>query len=799
MVSLSGKAFYVGYLKGCTVYADLNGDLVQDEGEPTSTTDEYGGWTLAVEETAPGNAEVIVTASPDCIDRSTSLPLAMPLRSPVGCEVASILSDLKYTLGKTYAAEGMPEAEAATAANGAIANALGLTDEPSFDVCTFDPLAQLWGAQFGAARRLLEAGHHLELLGVGRRLEEATEVLSAYLALNLQLVTLVSGVASVTGFEGDAAYASSADAILGSVVAQLIEHSAEVASGTAAAGDSVEIDATKLVTAAEAAAGVTLGPSLAAALADSTAATADYVAAAAAASVATASSSSDALRTIATVGVVAQTDDPAVGTLLTEARARGSSDLSGSAAAATLSASLIAASTPAALDDLTLATTVPVPEDPRPLPPSPSPPPSPSAPPSLPPPPLPRQQDAIQEQQEANQEIVEETGEVSWAIYLLLLLLVPTLCFGCLCFRYPGNVALWCRHRFSHSSPKLMVLYLPEETRENMRSTLSNNRRDHHALPLRRLFTMNAKVRIRTAKDGAPESAQGQLRCSGSATDSDLGYDGFAELRVGSGAARDPRQSADYSDLEAHIPSESEDLSAGGGVAFAAGAVPPTAGGAVPPAAGGAVALSAGGAVPMDISPGGAVLPPMHRPEVADGVDARCAESSGATLLIAAAFGGQEAIVRMLLQRGASVDLQDSTGSTALMGGAAMGHLSIVQALLDAKADASLQTKGGRTALMGAEHHDHTEIALLLRKASSIDARLAAAASEPKPAAAVAEKEPLPEAVRLAAEEGEMQAVAAWLDRNWGVNRKGCSPPAIQVSFTTQPQAVRPSTRLLRI
>ena len=38
--------------------------------------------------------------------------------------MASILSDLKYTLGKAYAAEGMPEAEAATAANGAIANAL---------------------------------------------------------------------------------------------------------------------------------------------------------------------------------------------------------------------------------------------------------------------------------------------------------------------------------------------------------------------------------------------------------------------------------------------------------------------------------------------------------------------------------------------------------------------------------------------------------------------------------------------------------------------------------------------------
>ena len=81
------------------------------------------------------------------------------------------------------------------------------------------------------------------------------------------------------------------------------------------------------------------------------------------------------------------------------------------------------------------------------------------------------------------------------------------------------------------------------------------------------------------------------------------------------------------------------------------------------------------------------------------GVDARCAERDDMTLVMAAAEGGQKAVVRMLLQRGASVDLQDSTGSTALMGGAAMGHLSIVQALLDAKADASLQTKGGRLAL----------------------------------------------------------------------------------------------------
>jgi hypothetical protein len=98
------------------------------------------------------------------------------------------------------------------------------------------------------------------------------------------------------------------------------------------------------------------------------------------------------------------------------------------------------------------------------------------------------------------------------------------------------------------------------------------------------------------------------------------------------------------------------------------------------------------------------------------GVDARYAEQGRATLLIAAAFGGQEAMVRMLLQRGASVGLQASGGSTALMAAALRGHTTIVQVLLDAKADASLQDIEGITALMMAENQKHTAVAQLLRQ-----------------------------------------------------------------------------------
>ena len=107
------------------------------------------------------------------------------------------------------------------------------------------------------------------------------------------------------------------------------------------------------------------------------------------------------------------------------------------------------------------------------------------------------------------------------------------------------------------------------------------------------------------------------------------------------------------------------------------------------------------------------------------GVDARCAEHGGVTLLMAAADGRQEAMVRMLLQRSASVNLQGHTGGTALMNAAGNGQTTTVQALLDAKADTSLQDSDGYSALSLAEEHKHTATAQMLR--------LQAAAHAPTP------------------------------------------------------------------
>ena len=98
------------------------------------------------------------------------------------------------------------------------------------------------------------------------------------------------------------------------------------------------------------------------------------------------------------------------------------------------------------------------------------------------------------------------------------------------------------------------------------------------------------------------------------------------------------------------------------------------------------------------------------------GVDARCSEIADQTLLMVAATEGQEAVVRMLLQRGASVNLQDSFGITALMNAAANGNLTTVQALLDAKADASLQSNDGCTALILADMRQQDAVAQMLRQ-----------------------------------------------------------------------------------
>ena len=94
-------------------------------------------------------------------------------------------------------------------------------------------------------------------------------------------------------------------------------------------------------------------------------------------------------------------------------------------------------------------------------------------------------------------------------------------------------------------------------------------------------------------------------------------------------------------------------------------------------------------------------------------VDARTM-GDGDTMLLAASTSGDDAMVAALLQRGASVDLQNKTGGTALMGAAGMGCPAIVRQLLAAGADPALRDEDGDTAADWAESEGHAAILEIL-------------------------------------------------------------------------------------
>ena len=75
--------------------------------------------------------------------------------------------------------------------------------------------------------------------------------------------------------------------------------------------------------------------------------------------------------------------------------------------------------------------------------------------------------------------------------------------------------------------------------------------------------------------------------------------------------------------------------------------------------------------------------------------------------------------VKLLLVRGADVNIQDHFGQTALICAAVYGWAETVKMLLDARADIDIQDKFGRTALMMAAAWGHTRIMELLMQAGA--------------------------------------------------------------------------------
>ena len=93
------------------------------------------------------------------------------------------------------------------------------------------------------------------------------------------------------------------------------------------------------------------------------------------------------------------------------------------------------------------------------------------------------------------------------------------------------------------------------------------------------------------------------------------------------------------------------------------------------------------------------------------------------TPLIWAAMMGHIDIVRMLLAKGADVNVRDKDGSTALIWASNNGDANTVQALLNAGADVHIKDKGGNTALIWAGYNGNPKtIEALLAAGADVNA-----------------------------------------------------------------------------
>lgn len=96
------------------------------------------------------------------------------------------------------------------------------------------------------------------------------------------------------------------------------------------------------------------------------------------------------------------------------------------------------------------------------------------------------------------------------------------------------------------------------------------------------------------------------------------------------------------------------------------------------------------------------------------GADVNIQNKYGATALIRASVWGKTGVVSILLESGADVDIQENDGNTALMSAAYDGQSKIVSLLLESGADVNIQDIDRQTALIWAAINGKTKIVSLL-------------------------------------------------------------------------------------
>ena len=103
-------------------------------------------------------------------------------------------------------------------------------------------------------------------------------------------------------------------------------------------------------------------------------------------------------------------------------------------------------------------------------------------------------------------------------------------------------------------------------------------------------------------------------------------------------------------------------------------------------------------------------------------IDLNKMDSRGMTALYMAAMGGHEAMVRLLLEKGADLKAKDSNKWTALHAAARGGHEAVVRLLLEKRVDLEAKQSDGMTALVvAAGHGNEAVVRLLLDKGADFE------------------------------------------------------------------------------
>jgi hypothetical protein len=98
--------------------------------------------------------------------------------------------------------------------------------------------------------------------------------------------------------------------------------------------------------------------------------------------------------------------------------------------------------------------------------------------------------------------------------------------------------------------------------------------------------------------------------------------------------------------------------------------------------------------------------------------------SYGQTVLLRAAVQGHEAVVKLLLEKGAEIETMDNYGRTALARAAQYGRETVVKLLVEKGAEIEAEDRNGQTALAwAAQYGREAVVKLLLEKGAEIEAK----------------------------------------------------------------------------